>query len=71
MVTTAGRAVDLDGGRRSYRGHDYATLERKGDRTVSWTGGRLVFGRVSMLDYEGLLECADKLRTERAGRLGT
>lgn len=71
MVPTAGRAVDLDGPRRSYRGHDYVTLERKGYRTVSWTEGRLVFGLVSMLDYDGLLECADRLRTERAERLGT
>ena len=70
MVPTAGQAVDLGGPRRSYRGHDYVTLERKGYRTVSWTEGRLVFGLVSMLDYEGLLECADKLRAERAQRAG-
>ena len=70
MVPMAGRAVALEGPRRSYRGHDYVTLERKGYRTVSWTEGRLVFGLVSMLDYEGLLECADKLRTERAQRVG-
>jgi mycothiol system anti-sigma-R factor len=70
MVPTAGRAVALEGPSRSYRGHDYVTFERKGYRTVSWTEGRLVFGLVSMLDYEGLLECADKLRAERAQRVG-
>jgi mycothiol system anti-sigma-R factor len=70
MVPTAGSAVELVGERRSYRGHDYVRLERKGYRTVSWTEGRLVFGLVSMLDYESLLECADKLRAQRAERLG-
>jgi hypothetical protein len=42
------------------------TLERKGYRTVSWSDGQAVFGLVSMLDYDFLLECADKPRAERA-----
>jgi mycothiol system anti-sigma-R factor len=50
----------------SYRGHDYRRDERKGYHTVTWTDGRAVFGLVSSLDYEALLECADRLRLERA-----
>lgn len=49
----------------SYRGQEYMTKQRKGYRTVSWTDGQTVFGLVSMLDYEVLLECADRLREER------
>ncbi len=57
----------VPGGKRvSYRGHDYMTMDRKGYRTVSWTDGNTVFGLVSMLDYDPLLECADRLREDRA-----
>jgi len=66
MVPAAAREAELHGTRLSYRGHDYVTLERKGYRTVSWTDGHAVFGLVSMLDYETLLECADRLRDDRA-----
>ena len=57
---------DLRGTRVTYRGHDYMTQERKGYRTVSWSDGQAIFGLVSMLDYDALLECADKLRAGRA-----
>lgn len=66
MVPTPGREGDLRGTRVSYRGYDYVTLERKGYRTVSWADGQAVFGLVSMLDYDALLECADRLRADRA-----
>jgi anti-sigma factor (TIGR02949 family) len=56
----------LDGTPVSYRGHEYRRDERKGHHTVTWTDGRAVFGLVSSLDYDALLECADRLRTERA-----
>jgi anti-sigma factor RsiW len=49
-----------------YRGQDYVTAEWKGHRTVAWKDGQTVFGLVSSLDYEALLECADRLRMERA-----
>lgn len=49
-----------------YRGQEYMTSDRKGHRTVSWTDGRTMYGLVSMLDYEALLECADRLRADRA-----
>jgi mycothiol system anti-sigma-R factor len=68
MVPLALRDADLRGSRVSYRGHEYVTLERKGYRTVSWSDGQAVFGLVSMLDYDALLECADRLRFERASR---
>jgi anti-sigma factor RsiW len=66
MVPAQVRESDLGGARVSFRGHDYVTLERKGYRTVSWSDGQALFGLVSMLDYEALLECADRLRAERA-----
>jgi len=69
-VPASGRIADLEGKRVSYGGHEYMTLERKGYRTVSWTDGPTVFGLVSMLDYDALLECADKLRADRAAQLG-
>ena len=54
----------------AYRGHEYVTTERKGYRTVAWTEGRTLFGLVSLLDSEALLECADRLRVERARQTG-
>ena len=66
MVDAGGRDAELAGSRVSYRGHEYVTHERKGYRTVSWTDGRVLYGLVSMLDYDALLECADRLRAERA-----
>ncbi|HEU5321706.1 MAG TPA: hypothetical protein VFX28_12930, partial [Methylomirabilota bacterium] len=65
MLPVPVRAGDLRGVRVSYRGHPYVTEERKGYRTVAWSDGQAVFGLVSMLDYEALLECADRLRAER------
>jgi mycothiol system anti-sigma-R factor len=66
MVPAAAGEAELKGRRVSYRGYEYVTLERKGYRTVSWIDGQTVFGLVSMLDYEALLQCADRLRAERA-----
>jgi mycothiol system anti-sigma-R factor len=68
MVPASGGETELAGRRVAYGGHDYLTREWKGYRTVSWTDGRAIFGLVSMLDYEALLECADRLRAERARR---
>jgi len=70
MVPASARGAELSGARVSYRGHDYLTLERRGYNTVAWTDGKAVFGLVSTLDYEALLECADRLRLERAQRAG-
>lgn len=56
----------LSGSPTSYRGQEYLTRERKGYRTVSWQEGTAVISLVSMLDYAALLECAEKLRAERA-----
>ena len=65
-VPVAGREGELSGTRVAYRGRDYLTQERKGYRTVSWTEGQVVFGLVSMLDYDSIFQCADTLRTERS-----
>ena len=66
MVPSPTSEGTLRGDRVRYRGQDYFTYERKGFRTVSWTDGQAVYGLVSMLDYDALLECADRLREERA-----
>jgi len=66
MVPTSASEATLPGRRVSYRDHDYVAYEQKGYRTVSWSDGQAVYGLVSMLDYDALLECADRLRVERA-----
>ena len=66
IVPVPGAEAALRGDRVRYRGQEYLTYERKGFRTVSWTDGQAVYGLVSMLDYDALLECADRLREERA-----
>lgn len=68
MVPVSARSAQLTGSRVSYRGQEYFTQEWKGYRTVSWTDGQAVFGLVSMLDYDALVECADRLREERASQ---
>lgn len=66
MVPTLGGGAALPGTPVSYRSHQYVTQEQKGYRTVAWTEGDTLFGLVSLLDYQALLECADALRFERA-----
>ncbi len=66
MVPAAAQDTLGDGQRVSYRGYKYLTREMKGYRSVTWNDGRAVFGLVSMLDYDALLECADRLRVTRA-----
>ena len=66
MVPVSASEAALRGRRVSYRDHDYVAYERKGFRTVSWSDGQTVYGLVSMLDYDALLECADRLRAERS-----
>jgi anti-sigma factor RsiW len=68
IVPALVRGAEPGGTRVSYRGLDYLTLERKGYRTVSWIEGQTVFGIVSTLSYDALLECADKLRMDRRVR---
>lgn len=66
MVPVSQRDARLAGARVTYREQQYVTFELKGHRTVSWTEGQTLFGLVSMLDYDALLECADRLRADRA-----
>ena len=64
MSTEAGRSPGASGHPGGTR-----TPNGPGDhRTVSWSDGQVLFGLVSMLDYEALLECADRLRIERANQ---
>jgi len=53
----------------TYRGQQYGTWEHKGYRTIAWTDHYALYGLVSMLDYEALLECADRLRVERLDQM--
>ena len=66
MVPAVAKEADLSGRRVVYRDHEYIAYEHKGYRTISWSDGQTVYGLVSMLDYQALLECADRLRAERA-----
>ncbi len=69
IVPISGRDARLTGQPAVFRGQEYLTKEVKGYRTVSWTDGHVVLGLVSTLDYDALLECADRLRAERAERI--
>ena len=55
----------LSGRHASFHGHQYLLDESKGCRSVAWRDGATLFGLVSALDYDALLECADRLRAER------
>jgi len=66
MLSLPAGQSQLGGSGMAFRGHEYLAQERKGYRTVAWTEGHTVFALVSMLDYADLLECADRLRGERA-----
>jgi hypothetical protein len=56
------------GRRIAFGGREYFTEERRGYRTVSWTDGLVTFGLVSLLGYEDLLHCAERLREEHLAR---
>jgi mycothiol system anti-sigma-R factor len=64
-VPVSGHEGEVSGASTAFRGQRYLTKEIKGFRTVSWSEGGVVFGLVSTLDYQALLECADRLRLER------
>jgi anti-sigma factor RsiW len=66
MVPLAEAQERMSGRRASFHGHRYLLDESKGYRSVAWTDGSTLFGLVSALDYDALLECADRLRAERA-----
>jgi anti-sigma factor (TIGR02949 family) len=66
MLPDSAQAQTLGGKIVNYRGQEYVTRERKSLRTVSWRDGQAVFSLISMLDYDALLECADRLRAELA-----
>lgn len=65
MVPLAGAHERMSGRPVSFRGHRYALEESTAYRSVTWTEGSTFFGLVSALDYDALLECADRLRADR------
>lgn len=68
MVPVSGTEAQPRGRLVPYRGFEYVAHEQKGFRTVSWTDSQALYGLVSMLDYDALLECADRLRAERVNQ---
>jgi mycothiol system anti-sigma-R factor len=56
--------VAMTGTRTVFRGREYVTEERDGYRAVSWSDGPTTFGLVSLLSYEDLFHCADRLRED-------
>jgi len=68
MVPRSPREGRLEGRTIAYRGHDYLTREWQGYHTVAWRDDHATFGLVSMLDNAAILECADRLRVERAAQ---
>jgi anti-sigma factor RsiW len=66
FVVPGGRLPSEHARTVSYRGSEYLSAEVSGLKTVFWTDGDTVFGLISMLDTGALLECADRLRAERA-----
>jgi anti-sigma factor RsiW len=66
MLPLGANTPALGGTRISHRGNEYRRYEHKGYRTIFWIDGAAVYGLISMLDYDALLECADRLRNERA-----
>jgi len=49
----------------TYRGFAYHTADVAGQHGVFWAEDQKVFAVISSLDYESLLECADRLRGAR------
>jgi hypothetical protein len=68
IVPVSAADAEVPGRIVSYRGHKYRAYEQKGFRTISWAHEQVLYGLVSMLDYEALLECADRLRVERVNQ---
>jgi prepilin-type processing-associated H-X9-DG protein len=68
IVPVSTADAEVPGRTVSYRGHEYRAYEQKGFRTVSWADGHVLYGLIAMLDYEALLECADRLRVERVNQ---
>jgi anti-sigma factor RsiW len=68
MIPRSPREGRLQGTTVAYRGHNYLVREEKGYRTVAWRDDHATFGLVSMLDNDAILECADRLRVERAAQ---
>lgn len=66
ILPATSRPTALSGRPVAYRGREYVTEDLKGYHTVSWTENRVVHGLVSTLDYDALLECAERLREMRA-----
>jgi anti-sigma factor RsiW len=63
MVPVQGHVPALGTSTLPYQGRQYAVGEHRGIRTVAWAQGTTVFSLASALDFEALLECADRLRS--------
>lgn len=68
VLPAGGDGAMLAGRPVTHRGRTYLTDADRGQRTVAWTDRRASFGLISTLPHDVLLECADRLQRERAGR---
>ena len=66
FIVPGERFTPADASVITYRGATYYTVELEGQRAAFWSDDQAAFGLISMLDYDSLLECADRLRAERA-----
>ena len=65
FMVTGGQLTPAGTASTTYRGFEYHTADVAGQHGVFWAVGQRVFGVVSSLDAESLLECADRLRAAR------
>ncbi len=68
IVPEADTRAAMTGTRMAFRGREYFSEERRGYRAVSWRDGPVAFGLVSLLGYEDLFHCGDRLREEHVTR---
>jgi hypothetical protein len=65
FMVTGERLTPTGTATTTYQGFECQTVDVAGQHGVFWAEGQRVFGVVSSLDAESLLECADRLRAAR------
>jgi anti-sigma factor RsiW len=66
FMVTGERLAPAGTATTTYQGFAYHTADMAGQHGVFWADGQRVFGVVSSLDVESVLECADRLRAARS-----
>ncbi|PYM79385.1 MAG: hypothetical protein DME09_21430 [Candidatus Rokuibacteriota bacterium] len=65
FMVTGERLTPAGTASMTYRGFAYHTADVAAQHGVFWAENQKVFAVISSLDYESLLECADRLRMDR------